>query len=77
MTPLKNAKYYAPEIETMDREQLRNLQLERLQWQVRRCYESADFYRERFDKIGLKTDAIKSLDDVLKIPPVHKKELRE
>lgn len=77
MKPLKNAKYYAPEIETMDREQLRNLQLERLQWQVRRCYESADFYRERFDKIGLKPDDIKSLDDVLKIPPVHKKELRE
>ena len=77
MNPPRKSKYYDPEIETMDREQLEDLQLKRLKWQVRRCYESAGFYRERFDKIGLKPDDIKSLDDVLKIPPVHKKEMRE
>jgi len=77
MRPSRESKYYAPEIETMDREELENLQLERLKWQVRRCYAGSDFYRERFDKIGLKPDDIKSLDDVMKIPPVHKEELRE
>ena len=77
MNPPRKSKYYAPEIETMDREQLENLQLERLKWQVRKCYEDSDFYRERFDIIGLKPDDIKSLDDVVKIPPVHKEELRE
>lgn len=71
------SEYYAPEIETMDREKLANLQLERLKWQVRRCYEGSEFYRERFDKIGLKPDDIRSLDDVTKIPPVHKEELRQ
>jgi len=77
MSPTRKSRYHAPEIETMDRENLENLQLERLKWQVRRCYESSDFYRERFGKIGLKPDDIKSLDDVVKIPPVHKEELRE
>jgi len=38
----------------MDREELENLQLKRLKWQVRRCYEGSDFYRERFlDKFML------------------------
>ena len=70
-------RYYEKEIETMDRERLETLQLERLKWQVKRCYESSEFYRERFDKIGLKPEDISSLDDVLKIPPVTKQELRD
>lgn len=71
------AKYYASDIETMDRQELENLQLERLKWQVHRCFEGSEFYRERFDKIRLKPGDIKSLNDVVKIPPVHKEELRE
>ncbi len=78
---MKEAKeygeYYAPEIETMPREKLEELQLKRLKWQVKRCYEGSEFYRERFDKIGLKPEDIKTLDDIVKIPPVTKDELRE
>lgn len=70
-------RYYAKDIETMGRERLEKLQLDRLKWQVKRCYEFSQFYRERFDKIGLKPEDINSLDDVLKIPPVTKQELRE
>jgi phenylacetate-CoA ligase len=69
--------YYAEKIETMDRASLEMLQLDRLEWQVKRCYESSEFYRERFDKIGLKPEDIHSLDDVLNIPPVSKQELRD
>lgn len=71
------SKYYAPEIELMPRNKLEKLQLERLKWQVQRCYDGSEFYRERFDKIGLKPDHIKSLDDVEKILPVTKAELRQ
>jgi len=70
-------QYYVEDIETMDREELETLQLDRLKWQVKRCYEFSDFYRERFDKIGLKPKDITTLDDVLKIPPVTKQELRD
>ena len=70
-------QYYAKDIETMDRERLETLQLDRLKWQVKRCYEFSEFYRERFDRIGLKPGDINSLDDALKIPPVTKQELRD
>jgi len=69
--------YYDPEIETLPREELERIQLERLKWQVLRCYQDSAFYRERFDKVGLKPDHIKSLDEITKIPVVTKEELRE
>ena len=74
---MEERKYYDSEIETMDRKKLENLQLERLKWQVSRSYDGSAFYRERFDKIGLKPNDIKSLDDIRKIPPLTKNELRE
>ena len=77
MKLLRESEYYDEKIETMPREKLGKLQLECLKWQVRRCYEDSEFYRERFDKIGLKPDDIKSLDDIEKIPPVTKEELRQ
>lgn len=73
----ETSRYYAQEIETMDREGLETLQLDRLKWQVRRCYESSEFYRERFDKIGLAPEDVNSFEDALKIPPVTKQELRD
>jgi len=73
----KYSRYYSEQIETMDREQLEALQLERLKWQVKRCYESSEFYRERFDKIGLKPEDIRTLEDTVNIPPVTKQELRD
>ena len=35
---------------------------------VSRVYENVPFYRNAFDKIGLKPDDIKSLDDLKKLP---------
>lgn len=61
----------------MPREKLEKLQLERLKWQVHRCYHGSEFYREKFSKVGLKPNDIRSLDDLTKIPPVTKQELRE
>ena len=47
---------YQPEIETMDRNELEKLQLERLQKQVKNVYENVPMYRERMDKKGVKTE---------------------
>ncbi len=77
MKPRRKSEYYDETLEAMPREKLEMLQIERLKWQVKRCYKDSEFYRERFDKIGLKPDDIKSLDDIIKIPPVTKQELRE
>src|SRR4030042_2005078 len=70
-------EFYEPEIETLPREKLEKLQLERLTWQVKRCYDGSEFYRKRLDKIRMKPGDIKSLADIEKIPPVTKGELRE
>lgn len=41
--------YFQPEIETMPREELRKLQLERMRESLRNAYENVPLYRERFD----------------------------
>lgn len=71
-----NCEYFQPEFETMSRDKLRALQLERLQDTVRRCMNSP-FYKKRFDEIGLSPDDIKTLDDLKKIPFTTKQDLRD
>ena len=65
-----------PELETMPKEELRQLQLERLQKTVRHCM-NAPFYREKFAELGITPDDIKTLDDVRKLPFTTKDDLRE
>ncbi len=61
----------------MDRESMKKLQLERLQQTVRTCYENVPFYRKKFDKLGIKPEDIKSLDDITKLPFTTKYDLRD
>lgn len=69
--------YYQPEIETMSREELEALQLERLQALVKRVYEKIPFYKGSFDKAGVSPDDIKSLDDLTKFPFTVKQDMRD
>ena len=74
---MKHQEYLHPEIETMDREKLLELQFKRLKWQLERCYANSEFYRERFKKAGVTPEDIRSIDDLEAIPPITKNELRE
>lgn len=65
------------QIETMPRDQMKALQLERLQYIVRYCYENVKFYHERFDKAGIHPDKIKTLSDIQYIPPTTKDDMRD
>ena len=69
--------FYDHKIETMSRSDLDTLQLAKLKWQVERCYHRSDFYRERFNAVGVSPVDIKTLDDIRKFPFVQKEELRE
>lgn len=69
-------KYFNPELETMPREALEKLQLERLQKTVRHCM-NAEFYREKFAELGITPDDIRSLDDVRRLPFTTKEDLRD
>lgn len=69
--------YYQPDIETMSREDLEALQLERLQALVKRVYQKIPFYKESFDKAGINHEDIKSLADLTKLPFTVKQDMRD
>lgn len=66
-----------PEVESMPRERLRELQLERLKNTVQRVYENVPFYREKFKEKGLEPGDVKSLDDLKNLPFTVKQDLRD
>ena len=68
--------YWEPEFEKMDREELEQLQLERLEATLNRVYMNVPFYRKKFDELGIDTDIIRSLDDIRKLPFTTKDDLR-
>ncbi|HYZ52925.1 MAG TPA: AMP-binding protein, partial [Streptosporangiaceae bacterium] len=56
--------------------ELRALQLERLQWTLRHAYENVPFYRKTFDAAGLHPGDCQSLADLAKFPFTSKDDLR-
>lgn len=68
---------YQPEIETMSREEIRALQLTKLQRQVAMIYDKVAWYREKMDARGVKPSDIRSLDDVRRLPFTDKTALRD
>lgn len=68
---------YQPEIETMERGAMEQLQLERLKKQVKNVYEHVPMYRERMDKKGVKPEDIQTLADLSKLPFTTKQDLRD
>ncbi len=63
-------------IETASIDQLRQLQLQRLQWSLNHAYENTAHYRAAFDKAGVHPSDIRSLTDLAKIPFTTKNDLR-
>ncbi|MBN2396783.1 MAG: phenylacetate--CoA ligase [Deltaproteobacteria bacterium] len=68
--------YWENDIETMPREKLESIQLERLKKSVAQASASV-FYGDLFKKIGLDPNGITSLEDIRKIPFTTKDDLRE
>ncbi|HEX8947801.1 MAG TPA: phenylacetate--CoA ligase [Dissulfurispiraceae bacterium] len=60
--------FWQQEIETIERNRLREIQLERLKETVRRVYENVPFYQARFRGKGIKPDDLASLEDIRKLP---------
>jgi phenylacetate-CoA ligase len=65
------------EIETLNRRDIAQLQLERLQSTVYRCLKSVAFYRKKFEEMKLNPDDIQSLGDLQRLPLTGKDDLRE
>ncbi len=69
--------FFQKDAETMPRAKIRELQLERLRYTVRYCYERVPFYKRKLDAAGVRPDDIRSLDDLRRIPPTVKTDLRD
>ena len=63
--------------ETLSRQEMEALQLERLKETVFRVYEKVLPYRKKMDEAGIKPEDIKSLDDLKRLPFVTKQDLRD
>ena len=66
-----------PGRECLSRKEYDEIKLERLKWTVDRAYERVPFYRNMFDRIGLKPEHIQTLKDIEKIPYTTKLDLRD
>src|SRR5437016_3829032 len=69
--------YWNEEIETMPRQRLAALQLERLRATVAEVYERVPFFRESFDRAGVRPSDVRSLEDLRRFPFTRKSDLRD
>ncbi len=65
-----------PTYECMPREEIEQLQLERLQATLNRVYKEVTCYRKKFDGAGLSPEDVQSLSDLAKLPFTTKEDLR-
>ena len=63
--------------ETLPREEIEKIQLERLQETVSRVYAKVAPYRKKMDEAGIKPEDIKTLKDLSKLPFVTKQDMRD
>jgi len=69
--------FWEPERECMDRDDLKQLQLEQLQATLSRVYMNVPFYRKKFDELSIDPDELRSLEDIRKLPFTTKNDLRD
>ena len=68
---------FSREAETMPRNKIADLQVERLRWSLSRAYERVPHYRRTFDKAGVKPDGLKVIADIKHFPFTVKTDLRD
>ena len=59
---------FDPDAEQMDRGELAQLQLERLQATLTRVYKNVKFYKKKFDEMGFLPEDCQSLEDLARLP---------
>ena len=69
--------YWQSEYETMNPEEMKKLQLRRLQQSLNLVYDNVPFYKQKFKEAGITPDDIKTLEDVSKVPFTRKTDLRD
>ncbi|MCB9888428.1 MAG: AMP-binding protein [Planctomycetes bacterium] len=60
--------YWNPKNETLPKEQLRALQLAKLQRCVARAWQTSPFHRRMYEAAGVRPESIQTLDDIRRLP---------
>jgi phenylacetate-CoA ligase len=68
---------YYNDLETLPREKLRELQDQQLRQMVSYVYERVPFYQEQLKKHGIHPGAIRSVEDLPKLPFTYKQDLKD
>jgi phenylacetate-CoA ligase len=63
-----SSPYWNPKNETLPKERLRALQLEKLKRLVARAYETSPFHRRLYESASVGPDSIRTLDDIRRLP---------
>jgi phenylacetate-CoA ligase len=71
----KKNSYFLENMETLSREDLKKLQLEKTRETLEWAYHQSRFYRNLFDKAKARPEHLKSLDDIARFPFIDKKGL--
>jgi phenylacetate-CoA ligase len=59
----------------LDEEQIKEIQLKGLQWTIHHVYDHSSFYRNKFDKAGIRPEDVRSLQDIQHLPFIDKDDL--
>lgn len=74
---MEEQKYWKQELETLPREQLNQLQLQRFKDQMQYVIDRSPMYRRKYEEAGIKPSDIRTLSDIQNVPFTLKEELRE
>lgn len=70
-------RYWNPYIETLPQEEIEKLQIKKFRRIVRWAYERSRFHGSLYRAAGVEPDAIRSLEDVRRVPKVEKSMMRD
>jgi len=73
----KTNPYWNPFLETLPRESLRALQLNKFRRIFKWAYDHSAFHRRLYESAGVRPEDIRSLEDVRKVPKVEKTMMRD
>ena len=74
---MNQERYWNKTMETMPRDQLRDVQNQRLRDVVRRVYEHVPFYRNKMQALGVTPNDIHGVDELHLLPFTEKQDLRD
>jgi phenylacetate-CoA ligase len=73
---IADQKYWNPILETLSRDRLRNLQLQKFRRILQWAYDHSKFHRNLYQKSGFTPEDIHSLEDIRRVPKVEKAMMR-